>query len=51
MPGEESAATDSWNGEEDSEIQEGRDGLPLNVAVIEVKVAPTGIAKQGATGS
>ena len=39
------------NGEEDTDIHEGRDGLPLKVAVVEVTVAPPVIDVHGDTGA
>ena len=51
VPASDAAVASSQNGEEDTEIHEGRDGLPLKVAVVEVTVAPRVIAAHGDTGA
>lgn len=51
VPATDAAVASSQNGEEDTEIHEGRDGLPLKVAVVEVTVAPEVIAAHGDTGA
>ena len=51
VPATDAAVAESQNGEEDTEIHEGRDGLPLKVAVVEVTVAPPVIDVHGATGA
>ena len=51
VPATDAAVAESQSGEEDTEIHEGGDGLPLKVAVVEVPVAPPVIDLHGATGA